>query len=32
VIDFKMGYLPPIVEHSFARKRALEIYKKSLEG
>ena len=28
--DFKPGYLPPIVEHSFARKRALTIYKKSL--
>ena len=28
--DFKPGYLPRIVEHSFARKRALIIYKKSL--
>jgi deoxyribodipyrimidine photo-lyase len=28
--NFKPGYLPPVVEHEFARKRALYIYKKSL--
>ena len=28
--DFKPGYLRPIVDHEFARKRALEVYKKSL--
>lgn len=28
--DFKPGYLPPIVAHEFARKRTLEVYKKSL--
>lgn len=28
--DFRAGYLPPIVEHSFARARALETYKKAL--
>jgi deoxyribodipyrimidine photo-lyase len=32
VKDFKQAYLTPIVEHSFARKRALEVYKKSLEN
>ena len=30
--DFRPGYLPEIVAHDFARKRALEVYKKSLEG
>jgi deoxyribodipyrimidine photo-lyase len=29
--DFKPGYLPPIVAHEFARKRALEVYKKSVK-
>lgn len=28
--NFTTDYLPPIVEHEFARKRALEVYKKSL--
>jgi len=28
--NFKPGYLPPVVEHELARKRALEVYKKSL--
>lgn len=28
--NFTPSYLPPIVEHSFARKRALEVFKKSL--
>jgi len=28
--DFKPGYLPPVVEHDFARKRVLEVYKQSL--
>jgi deoxyribodipyrimidine photo-lyase len=28
--DFKPGYLPLIVEHDFARKRVLEVYKQSL--
>ncbi|MGZ8510418.1 MAG: cryptochrome/photolyase family protein [Chitinophagaceae bacterium] len=28
--DFRPDYLPPIVEHDYARKRALEVYKKSL--
>jgi len=28
--DFRPGYLPEIVDHDFARKRALEVYKKSL--
>ncbi|HET7360892.1 MAG TPA: deoxyribodipyrimidine photo-lyase, partial [Salinimicrobium sp.] len=28
--NFRYNYLPPIVEHSFARKRALEVYKKAL--
>jgi deoxyribodipyrimidine photo-lyase len=27
---FKPGYLPPVVEHEFARNRALDIYKQSL--
>jgi deoxyribodipyrimidine photo-lyase len=31
VKDYKQGYLPPVVEHSFARKRALDVYKKSFE-
>jgi len=31
VKDYKPGYLKPIVEHTFARKRALLVYKKSLE-
>ncbi|MES2799692.1 MAG: deoxyribodipyrimidine photo-lyase [Bacteroidota bacterium] len=30
VKDFKPGYLQAIVEHSFARNRALEVYKTSL--
>ena len=29
--DFRPGYLPEIVKHEFARKRALEVYKKALE-
>lgn len=28
--NFTVDYLPPIVEHEFARKRALEVFKKSL--
>lgn len=28
--NFTTDYLPPIVEHDFARKRALEVFKKSL--
>ena len=28
--NFKPGYLPPVVEHDFARKRALDTYKKTL--
>jgi deoxyribodipyrimidine photo-lyase len=28
--DFRPDYLPPIVEHDFARKRALEAFKKAL--
>jgi len=28
--NFKPGYLPPVVVHEVARKRALEVYKKSL--
>ncbi len=28
--DYKTGYLPPIVVHEEARKRALEVYKRSL--
>lgn len=28
--NFTPNYLPPIVEHDFARKRALDVYKKSL--
>jgi deoxyribodipyrimidine photo-lyase len=28
--NFKPGYLPAIVEHRFARERALEVYKKSI--
>jgi deoxyribodipyrimidine photo-lyase len=30
VKDFKPDYLPLIVEHVFARKRVLEVYKQSL--
>lgn len=30
--NYKSDYLAPIVEHSFARKRALEVYKKSLDN
>lgn len=30
--DFRAGYLPPIVEHKFARARALETYKKALNN
>jgi len=29
--NFRPGYLPEIVNHSFARKRALEVYKTALE-
>ena len=29
---FRPGYIDPVVEHAFARKRALEVYKQSLEG
>ena len=29
--DFRPGYLPEVVVHEFARKRALEVYKKSLQ-
>lgn len=29
--EFRPGYLPEIVKHDFARKRALEVYKKALE-
>lgn len=29
--DYESGYLEPIVDHDFARKRALEVYKRSLE-
>ena len=28
--DFKPGYIVPIVDHEFARKRALEVYKRAL--
>ncbi len=28
--NFTSNYLPPIVEHAFARRRALEVFKKSL--
>ncbi len=28
--NFRPGYLPEVVSHDFARKRALEVYKKSL--
>jgi deoxyribodipyrimidine photo-lyase len=28
--NFKPGYLPPVVEHEFARNRALDTYKQSL--
>ena len=30
VKNYNPGYLPEIVEHGFARNRALEVYKKSL--
>lgn len=30
--DFRAGYLPPIVEHKFARARALETFKKALNN
>ncbi len=30
IMNFTPDYLPPIVEHDFARKRALEVYKNSL--
>lgn len=30
IMNFAPDYLPPIVEHDFARKRALEVYKNSL--
>lgn len=29
--DFRPGYLPEMVKHEFARKRALEVYKQALE-
>lgn len=29
--DFRADYLPPIVEHRFARQRALEAYKKAIQ-
>ena len=29
--NFRPGYLPEMVKHDFARKRALEVYKKALE-
>ena len=29
--DFRPGYLPEIVKHEFARKRALEVYKQALD-
>ena len=30
IMNFVPNYLPPIVEHDFARKRALEVYKNTL--
>ena len=30
--DFTPGYMPPIVDHDFARKRALQVYKSSLSA
>lgn len=30
ITEYEPGYLPPIVEHSFARERALHTYKKAL--
>jgi deoxyribodipyrimidine photo-lyase len=30
--NFKPGYLPPIIDHAYARNRALEVYRKSLNG
>ncbi|MGB3198307.1 MAG: hypothetical protein WBB17_11335 [Saprospiraceae bacterium] len=30
IMNFAPDYLPEIVEHDFARKRALEVYKNSL--
>ncbi len=30
ITNFSTDYLPPMVEHDFARKRALEVFKKSL--
>lgn len=30
--DYKPGYLTPIVDHEFARKRALQVYRSSLAG
>ena len=30
--DFRAGYIEPMVEHKFARARALETYKKALNG
>jgi len=32
VKNFNPGYLSPIVEHSFARNRALAVFKSSLLG
>ncbi|MEO6820299.1 MAG: deoxyribodipyrimidine photo-lyase, partial [Ginsengibacter sp.] len=31
ITDFRPGYVEEIVKHDFARKRALEVYKKSLQ-
>lgn len=31
VKDFRPGYLPEIVKHDFARKRALEVYKEGIQ-
>ncbi|MEO6838543.1 MAG: deoxyribodipyrimidine photo-lyase [Ginsengibacter sp.] len=30
--DFEPGYLPEMVKHEFARKRALEVYKEGIQG
>lgn len=30
--DFRVDYLHPVVDHEFARKRALEVYKKAVNG
>jgi deoxyribodipyrimidine photo-lyase len=31
IINFRPGYLPEIVKHDFARKRAIEVYKTTLD-